>query len=70
MYQWECYSQAHILGPVVIERERESKLITSLKYFEISIPGTNQICRIEEKLNETTTFHKLIGNLTPKLEIY
>ena len=31
---------------------------------------TYQICRIEEQINRTTTFHILICNLLLKLEIY
>ena len=28
--------------------------------------STYEICRIEEKINQTTTFHKLICNMTPE----
>ena len=36
-----------------------------LRYIRIS---TYQIYRIEEKINPTTTFHKLICNLTPEVQ--
>ena len=42
----------------------------TLKYFEISVPRhVRLICRIEEKINQTTSFHKCICNFTPELEI-
>ena len=31
--------------------------------------STYQICRIEEKINKKTTFHKLIHNLTPEVRV-
>ena len=31
--------------------------------------STYQTCRIEEKTKKTTTFHKLICNLTPKVRV-
>ena len=41
----------------------------SMKYFEKCVALTYQICRIEEKENPTTTFHKYV-TLFLKLEIY
>ena len=35
-----------------------------LKYFEISVLRTYQICRIEEKLIQLTTFNKYMYNWT------
>ena len=58
-----------------MEKSLQSTLVISkskglseiLRYIRTS---TYQICRIEDKINRTTLFHKSICNLTPKLEIY
>ena len=38
-----------------------------LKYLRDIRTSTYQICRIEEKINPTTIFHKLVYNLTPEV---
>ena len=42
----------------------------SLKYFEISIPPHIRFAELRKKINQTTTFHKLICNLTPEIKRY
>ena len=42
----------------------------SLKYFEISVPRHIRFAELRKKINQTTTFHKRVCNLTPvKVEI-
>ena len=64
----------HLLSTIYICQKIYSRLSLSrspresLKYFKISVPRHNyQICRIEEKINQTTIFHKWICNLTPEV---
>ena len=46
---------------VISESKRPSEILRDIRTL------TYQICRIEDKINQTTTFHKCICNLTPEV---
>ena len=59
---WKIHSHKHIQSTLVISKSK------GLSYILRDIrTSTYQICRIEGKINRTTTFHKWICNLTPEI---
>ena len=63
--EWNCYELCHAKRIQSTLDISKSKRLSEV-FLDICT-STYQICRIEAKINRTTTFHKWIRNLTPEV---